>query len=137
MPETRLHAKLLATTAVTDLVGARIYPDQRYQGTVLPAITYLRASTSIPGCSTGTVNVGWARIQVNCIASTYSRGTYSAKALADAVRTALRGWSDTDNSPNVDQCNHMSEFDAPEEEYAGQDVRDHVIIQEYMLQYGV
>lgn len=133
MPETRLYAKLAATSGITDLVGTRIYPAQRYQGTALPAVTFLRVGTDRPGCSTGSVNVAWARIQVDSIASTYN----AAKALAAAVADALCGWSEAEGTPPIDQCNPGGEFDAPEPEYAGQDVRDFRIIQEYIVQYGI
>jgi len=132
VPETRLYAKLAATTAVTDLVSTRIYPVQRYQSSALPAITFARVGTDRPGCSTGSVNVAWARMQINSIASTYP----GAKALAAAVQTALAGWTDADGTPTIDQCNPAGDYDAPEPEHEGQDARDYVVIQEYIVQYA-
>jgi len=87
--------RLKATSAVTDIVGsgdsARIYPLERPQTTVTPAIV-VRVLSDDPqdtkeGAATLTINT----TGVYCMADTYA----AAKALAAAVRTSLDRYSGT------------------------------------------
>lgn len=87
--EESLVARLKATTGVTNLVAARIYPMQAPQTAVLPLVTYQRISTVRPGSLRGPVGLADPRIQVDCWAESYG----TVKALADQVRHALDGYA--------------------------------------------
>jgi len=132
MAETRMIAKLKATSAVTDLVSTRIRPLLRKQGAALPAITYQRISTIPCNASVGEANVAWARVQVNSFASTYA----GAKALAAAVKACLSGWTDTGGSPSVIMSHWEGDSDLPEDVQPGQDLQVHGVAQEYLIEYG-
>lgn len=82
-------ARLGATPSVTGLVGARIYPMQMPQGTVLPAVTYQRISTVRAQGFAGSLGLADPRIQIDAWAETYP----VAKALGHAVRQALDGYT--------------------------------------------
>lgn len=100
-PEELLVAKLLLITAVTDLVGARIWPLYR-ESLTLPAVTYEVTGDAPLNHSTGTTKTSMIRLSVICWATTYS----GAKTLAAAVRgdesetapTGISGWSDANSS---------------------------------------
>jgi hypothetical protein len=124
MPHTRLTARLKAITAVTDLVGARIWPVDRRQGTELPAITYERITRTELNHATGTTNTSRVRIELNCWASSYA----GAHALAAAVRgngaadspTGIAGWTDGNgNGWHI----VLGPMDAPAAWLPGQDAR--------------
>lgn len=135
MPERRLHNKLENTSAVTDLVTAtKIQPVSVPQGTALPYIVYQNISRIPENHSTGTLTSGYAvsTIQVDCFASTYS----GVKAVADVVRAALSGWSDTTGDPDVSMCHLMSESDIPQELSPGQDVRVHGVSFDFRLDHN-
>lgn len=92
MIEKAMVAVLLDTTAVTDLVGDRIFPLVVRSDTDLPGITYQRTygerSYTMAGAG------GWARVNITlaCWAREYSQ----ARSIADVVRKALDAYSDTD-----------------------------------------
>ncbi len=86
--EQMLYAHLAANSGVSTLVGTRIFPVQRGQGSslkVLPAITYQRISTNRFRDLNGPTGLITPRVQVVCWSATYA----GAKALADAVRLAV------------------------------------------------
>jgi len=131
MPETRLYAKLAGTTAVTELVGSRIWPVRRHSDT-LPAITYQRVGTTPVNCSLGTVATEFCRVQVDCWDDDYG----DVKTLAAAVRAALSGFSDDSDTPDISMCHLTGEFDLPEPPEPGQNMQIHRVSQEYYLQYS-
>jgi len=108
VPETRLYTKLSGTSAVTDLVGTRIGPIRMMQGAANPKIVYNRASTEPVNHSTGTCDVRFCTIHVDCYADT----PLGARALSAAVRTALTGWTDAEGSPVISMSHQEDEFDS-------------------------
>ena len=134
MPETRMVAKLLATSGVTDLIAARLWPIMSPQNTGrVTHITYTTVdkqlyNTTGPTAANGS---GECRIQVDCWAATYP----AAKALSDAVRATLQDWSDTGGTPSISMCHFQGEHDSPEPTEAGSDEYTHRVSQDYMLQY--
>ena len=133
MPEARMHAKLIATLAVTDLVAAaRIRPIRDRQGATGSHITYQRVGTDAVNHSTGGCDVAFARVQVDSWAETYIK----AKAIAAVVKAALQGWTDGGGTPVVSMCHWIGDYDLPEGMIDAQDAGDHRVIQEYMIQYA-
>lgn len=81
--------RLLATTAVTDLIGDRIYAMRAPHTAPLPHISYQRIATTRPGSLRGPAGLADPRIQVDSWADTNA----TAKAIADQVRRALDGYT--------------------------------------------
>ena len=85
--ESGIVARLNAVTAVTDIIGARVYANTLPDGTAHPAVIYQLISDlpfdSILGSDPGKSQ---ARIQLTLIADT----TAGRIALSDAVQTALK-----------------------------------------------
>jgi len=91
--EDGLYAKLVATSAVTALVSARIYPQIAPQSADLPLAVYQVVAEVPENHSTGDTGTHRMLVQVGCWATTQA----SAKAIGDAIETALVGWTDADN----------------------------------------
>jgi len=130
MPEARLATRLLSSTGVTSIVGRLVRPVMESQGSTGPHVTYQRISTTPSNHSTGTGNLEFCRVQVDCYAETYRR----TKELAKAVKTSLSGWSSSTGSPRVSMCHHDGEQDLPEEVEPGQSVRGHRVSHDFLLQ---
>jgi hypothetical protein len=80
-----LFTKLSGTTAITDIVGKRIYPQLAPDKVAKPYIVYQRISGPREQIMGGKSGVAYPRIQITCWASTYT----AVKALAEVVRLAL------------------------------------------------
>lgn len=133
MPQTRLHAKLTATTAVTDIVGQRVYPIKVTQGTALPYITYQTISDVSINHSTGATETNSTRIQVDCWAATYD----VARTLAKAVKEALKNWTDAAGDPAISSSHYDAGSDAPEDVLPGEDrLAAFRVRQDYILWYN-
>jgi hypothetical protein len=78
---------LSGATAVTALVGTRIYPGPIPQGTTLPAISYEHISTVALRTldAAAGYNLVQSRIEVSAVAKTYS----DQKSLVEEIRKAL------------------------------------------------
>lgn len=81
---TAFRTYIVAQSAVSSLIGARMLPDELDQDTTLPAVTYHRISTlhheNINGSKAGMAE---AIIEVRCYASTRP----ACNALCEAIRT--------------------------------------------------
>ena len=89
--ETAIYALLTADLTLTALVGTRITPVIVPQRSAMPAVTFAQvagARTHSVDGPTGQVNSRW---QFNCWAS----NTRSPRAVADALRQAIDGYSGT------------------------------------------
>ena len=89
--EEAVYSRLTTTAAVTAIVGAgsasRIYPNKIPQEATLPAVAYQRVSTRRVKAHAAPTGLARARVQVTCVAASYS----VVKGLATAVRKALEG----------------------------------------------
>lgn len=89
--EQALHDQLAATTAVTDIVSTRIYPEMLPENPTLPAITYQRTSGARTQVMSAASGLAAPHFQVDAWAATYA----AVKALATQVRKALDGYTGT------------------------------------------
>jgi hypothetical protein len=89
--EEGLIAKLLATSGVTSLVQARVYPGRRPQASVLPAVAMNRISGAPVYTDQGEAGLATARVEIDCWGETYT----SAKQTARAVIAALSAFFGT------------------------------------------
>jgi hypothetical protein len=85
--EAALIAYLLASTPVAAVVAARVYPNDRPQGSAFPSITVTRISGGPLYADDGETGLDNGRVQVDCWALTYT----AAKDLAALVRARLSG----------------------------------------------
>jgi len=86
MIEMDLRTFLLEQTAITTLIGARIYPVALPQSATKPALTYQRISGGEDVTHRG-LGPAMALIQIGCWSERYE----GALALAQTVRAALSG----------------------------------------------
>jgi len=96
--ERAIRTLLVDDGGVAALVGSRVFPIRREQGSSLPAIVYQQISG--PRFYKVTEPMGWveSRFQVTCWAGTYAE----SRALSDAVREAVGGYSGTSESVIID-----------------------------------
>jgi len=130
MPETRIVNKLKNTSAVTDLISDRIRCGWRREawGTS-DALTYQRISTAWSNHATGTTTLYFVRVQIDLFSST----ALGCRALANAVRTALGGWSDDASTPVVTMCHLENQQDMPVEADAAEEETEFRIVQDWLL----
>ena len=85
--ETDLYATLSGAAGVTALVSTRIFMQVVPENTALPAIAFFVVSGDRSDTLAGVGDGKRKRIQISCYANTLTQ----AKAVADAVETALQG----------------------------------------------
>lgn len=96
MIEQALYSVLSASSAITTLIGSRIYPVIIPEDTTLPALSYWFVSgTASPTMDTrGTIR---SRVQLDCWGQTYS----DAVTLRAAVIQAIAGHRDSSFSAQI------------------------------------
>ena len=107
-----MRTRLLSVSAVTNLVGTRIYPLTLPQGVTLPAVRYQRISGNSDNYVAGTTGAAMARIQFDVFANSYASG----EALREAIRQAIDPFTGTSSGVIIHSCNaanHMDLFDFP------------------------
>lgn len=107
-----LVAFLGNASAISALVGLRIYPQELPQKPTLPALTYNQISAVRVRELAGPAGKARRRIQIDCWASTYK----GAHALADAVRQTLEPFYGSMANTEVGSIMLDNEFDLFEEE---------------------
>jgi hypothetical protein len=107
--EKAIRSILIDDGDVGALVGDRVFPIVRRDGSALPAIVYQQISGVRDQMLSGPSGFVEARFQINCWAETYE----GADELAEAVRGALDGYNGTKESVVI-QCVHLlDEGDMP------------------------
>ncbi len=135
MPISRVHAKLIATSAVTDLLSGT----NKIQPIRIPQTLGARPYVLLQQITGGRVNSSasvpttkYCTIQVDCYADTYNE----VKALALVVDAALSGWTDATGDPQVSSCHLQEEMDLPEQPDPDKDVIIHRISFDFLLYYN-
>jgi len=81
-----LRTYLLGTTAISNLIGTRCFPNVLPQNCTLPAVVYhVISATHAPGLA-GIVDAGECRVQLDCHAAT----RLAADGLSAAIVTRLK-----------------------------------------------
>lgn len=86
-----LHVYFAGKTAITDIVGVRLYRITRPQNSDLPALTWRKVSGQDQLHQTGTSTLTECRVELTCWASTPS----GAETLRTAVRDVCQRYSGT------------------------------------------
>lgn len=119
--EDALYARLQAVSAFTDLVGARVYPQKtENQNPTSPYVAYelLRSDrVSAMGSDPGNVT-SEIRYHIWAVDTPSVAAFDSARAVAAAMLTALKRWSGTLASTEVEQVFFLDEFTVEEAEPA-------------------
>jgi len=95
--EKDLKTYLLTRTAITDILGSRIYYQKLLQDPTLPALTYSRISTVRNRSHSGDSSLTRARIQYSCWGATPD----DVEDLADAIESEMKSFSGTAGSTTV------------------------------------
>lgn len=133
--EKSVYDRLAASSDVTDIVGTSIFFINADQGTSMPYITMQRITTDpVSASNTGvtankTTNVD---MQINCLDVTY----YGVKALAEAVRASLFGWSDSGGDPSISPALLTGESDDFDQPTTGKSTPTYRVIQSYSLWFS-
>ena len=131
--ESLLYDQLAATSAITDETSTRIYRGRRPQDTSLPAITYQRVSTTAVNHATGATDTAFCTIQINALAA--NQGT--ARTIADAIKTALKTWTQTTVAPKFTAPPHLqNDVDVPEDPNFGEQDAPWMIAQDWLFGYS-
>ncbi|MBP8291225.1 MAG: DUF3168 domain-containing protein [Caldilineaceae bacterium] len=105
--EQAVVAMLLANSAVTTLIGTRIFPVAIRQDVTFPSLVYLRLGGERQYTLAGRAGWGNTVIGINCWAREYA----TARSLADAVRNCLDAQSDgTSTGVQVAAVNDVSDI---------------------------
>jgi hypothetical protein len=101
-----LVAKLKATTAITNVVGQRIYPQLNTQEPEFPEIVYtILGSENTPTVKTGSSSLKRWVVRVDCYAATEIAASALGKLVRDAL-TPSSGTPWTDSGNGVAGCFH-------------------------------
>ena len=96
---------LIANSAVTGLVGAKIYSSQAPQGTQFPFVCFEVVSNMPTNTKTGPSKLDFYRVQVTAL----SQLNPNANAIKEAIRTALDYYQDS-QVQNIFFLNENSSF---------------------------
>ena len=111
-----IYHLLTNATAITDIVGTRIYPEVAQQDGDLPYIVYNVSNNEPSDTKPEPSKLDTAEIEVHCYATSYSQ----AIDIAVAVRGALDRVKGTYNGVNVQSIQYINEvidFDEPQRAY--------------------
>lgn len=106
-PEAVLRSALVASTAVTSLVSARIYPVLAPATASLPFVTWRRVAIRRQQTLGGPMGMPVTSVEYSIFGSTYEQ----AREVADAMRVVLDGYGGTANNTEVKQTSLEQESD--------------------------
>lgn len=130
--------QLLQSSAVTDLIGQRVYPRMAPQGATLPYLVVLRPQGQTnEHTSKSRVQVSRTPIVVACAGSTYDE----SRSLSEPVHAALDAstwtgsqiWNDTE----IASCFTMEEFDQSGVPLLGDEIGFPVEFMTFELEHSV
>jgi len=113
-----IYAKLAATTAITDLVGTRIYPVFQPQNTAYPVIVYLAKNEPhhLVKDQVSDLDTSVVTFHIWADAAQGQDAYASLDAIDSALRTALDFVEGTAGSITVESCHYDGSEDGRDEE---------------------
>ena len=105
--ETAVRAVLVGASGVTDLVSTRVYPSGAPSSVTKPFVVYEVDTLEPVDALDGHTGITFASFTITSWGASYS----DAKAVADAVRTALNDYSGTSDSVSIPVASHDSSRD--------------------------
>jgi hypothetical protein len=109
-PEAFLYHRLTSRTAVSSLIGSRVYPMMAPQGAPLPLVVYQRTGVDRPQSLAGNVGNPVVTLQLTSYGTSYT----AVKSIARAVRLAVDGWTGTTASVTIQRSTLVTESDGME-----------------------
>ncbi|NBW19111.1 MAG: DUF3168 domain-containing protein [Caulobacteraceae bacterium] len=109
-PEAFLFQRLTSQTAVSSLVGQRVFPLIAPTGTPLPLVVFQRTNVDRPRSLTGNVGNPVVTLQL----TTYGTSYTSVKQIARAVRLAVDNWTGTTANVTIQRTTITGESDGVE-----------------------
>jgi hypothetical protein len=106
-PEAVLRTALVGTTAVTSLVGTRIYPVLAPASASLPFVTWRRSGVQREQTLGRPMGMPRVSVEYSIYGTTYEE----ARQVADAMRLVLDGYGGTSNNTEVKQTSLEDESD--------------------------
>jgi hypothetical protein len=131
MIESALTSYLLANGDIASLVGTRVYPVLIPQRAALPLLVYQVISDMPDYHLRGESGLTVARIQIDCVAATYSQ----VKTLAQYVRLACGGYRGQLGTVAVEWMNAEQFSDMPAEPRSGEQETIYRVIVEIRVAY--
>ncbi len=115
--ENGFYLELTETSAVTALVGIRIYYVKAPQDAVAPYVVIQEISNTHDSFHSGANPLQHCRMQISIFDTTYK----SCKAIADAIQTGMDGFSGVmgTGGPPVGGCFHDMDNDLPYDDDTG------------------
>lgn len=106
-PEAVLRNALITTTAVSSLVGSRVYPILAPASAAMPFVTYRRAGIQRQQTLAGPAGVPKVTVEIDIYATTYE----GARDAADRCRRVLDGYGGSLDNTEVKQTSLENEQD--------------------------
>lgn len=106
-PEAVLRTALVGTTAVTALVGSRIYPLMAPASASLPFVTWRRVGIQRRQTLGSPLGLPRVTLEYTCYGTTYE----SARDVADEIRKVLDGYGGQSENTVVEQVSLENESD--------------------------
>lgn len=106
-PETVMRSALVGSTAVTSIVGTRIYPVLAPASAPLPLVTWRRSGITRSQTLGNPMGVPQVSVEYQIFAATYE----TAREVADAMRLILDGYGGTVDNVEVKQVALTDESD--------------------------
>lgn len=104
--EEAIYSLVTADATVSGLIGTRLFPVYIPEGQSLPSVAFQRISTNRDAARTSAgAGLAIARFQFTSVATRLSQ----AKAVSDAIRTALDGYRGTSQSVVIDAIHEDQE----------------------------
>ena len=108
--EAGIYSRLSGSTAITALVGTRVYPQAVPQGASYPNVAFSVVTDEVIHSTTGPTTLRQASLEVDC----YSQNSYStAISISEAVIKQLNTNSTVFGSINVENSHVTSAGDLP------------------------
>jgi hypothetical protein len=106
-PEAVLRTALVSSTAVTAIIGTRIYPVLAPASAALPLVTWRRSGIERGQTLAGPAGLPRVSVEFSIYGTTYEQ----ARELADAMRVVLDGYGGTVDNTTVRQTSLEDESD--------------------------
>ena len=117
-------------SAITNLIGTRIYPQIAKGGVSLPYAIYSRSDVKRYPVSAGSMGLVTTTVRITSFAETYD----GAVSLANEFRIALDGKSGSIGSGSVfDKCRLVNESDSIDPVEFAQNDAPHFVSQDYQI----
>lgn len=123
-----IYTRLTSVAGITSLIDKKVYPTNLPQNITLPAVTFqLLAEDEIETLQTP-ATMRTAAVQFDCYAATQA----AADAVAEAIRTALKNYSGTAASTDIEACRKINKMEMEEKDKDGK-----IVCYRTMLEYRI